>query len=152
MLEKVMKSCNNYFSVKKEFGNFKIQEDKLYIKSKCVKGQYIYIYGSIMNDGVHKVISIGDGYIVLQNLTDEEFNGCVLLLAVPKSFLQMVSEIEEFSYKNKPSIVVSESFNNYSRTLATDADGNVQDWKGYYKNRLKEYKKIYSDLEGLRRN
>lgn len=151
MLQQIMSECNNYFAIKREARTFKIEDNKLYLDSKCVKGQYVLIQGSVMNDGVYKVLEVGENYIVLNGLTDEAFNGYLYLLAIPRSFQQLAIEIEEFSLKNKSTVIVSESFGNYSKSVATDKDGNVQSWQGVFKKQLNKYKKIYSDLESFNR-
>jgi len=151
MIEEIMNECNNYFAIKRGAGTFKIEDNKLYVNSKCVKEQYVLIQGSVMNDGVYKVLNVGEDYISLNELTNEEFNGYIFLLAVPKQFKKLVMEIEEFKSKNKSTVVVSESFGNYSKSVATDKDGNVQSWQGVFKKQLNKYRKIYSDLESFDR-
>lgn len=75
-----MKSLNNYFHIKDsrrqvvaERGEFTIESGIIKpIAGKYLVGQYIRVIGSVMNDGVYGVESVGEGYIDV-SLTDDAY-------------------------------------------------------------------------------
>ena len=98
------------------------------------QNQYYRIIGSTFNDGVHR---FGDVYDVL---TDEIFDGSVWLMSVPKSFLDLVSEIEEYQEKyGKATPYDSESFGGYSYSKS---DGAATSWQHAFGTRLNAWRKI----------
>ena len=98
------------------------------------QNQYYRIIGSTFNDGVHK---FGDDTDVL---TDEVFDGSVWLMAVPKSFLDLVSEIEDYQAKyGQANPYVSESFGGYSYSKADSASTS---WQHAFGTRLNAWRKI----------
>ena len=122
------------------------EEDKHYQKNIQIKNgilapsfglkqnQYYRIIGSTFNDGVHK---LGDYTDIL---VDETFDGSVWLMAVPKSFLDLVSEIEEYQEKyGKATPYVSESFGGYSYSKS---DGAATAWQHAFSTRLNAWRKI----------
>ena len=98
------------------------------------KNQYYRIIGSVFNDGVHK---FGDATDVL---VDETFDGSVWLMSVPKSFLDLVSEIEEYQAKyGQATPYASESFGGYSYSKS---DGASTSWQHAFSTRLNAWRKI----------
>jgi hypothetical protein len=134
MLYEVMKYLHNFFATKVcEKGTYTITDGVLdlpFVKD----GQYIYIEGSTMNDGVYKY--------PLSGLTDEEFDGFITLLKPPKAFLDLVAEIEGYEADNVASPYQSESFGGYSYTRATNKSGEVAGWKDVFASRLGVWRKI----------
>jgi hypothetical protein len=134
MLYEVMKYLHNFFATKVcEKGTYTITDGVLdlpFVKD----GQYIYIEGSTMNDGVYKY--------PLSGLTDEEFDGFITLLTPPKAFLDLVAEIEGYEADNAASPYQSESFGGYSYTRATNKSGEVAGWKDVFASRLGVWRKI----------
>ena len=121
-------------------------EDKHYQKGITINGgiltpsfnikqnQYYRIVGSVFNDGVHK---FGDETDVL---VDEVFDGSVWLMSVPKSFLDLVSEIEDYQAKyGQATPYVSESFGGYSYSKA---DSTAASWQHAFGTRLNAWRKI----------
>ena len=121
-------------------------EDKHYQKGITINGgiltpsfdikqnQYYRIIGSTFNDGVHK---FGDETDVL---TDEVFDGSVWLMSVPKAFLDLVAEIEEYQAKyGQVTPYVSESFGGYSYSKA---DATAASWQHAFGTRLNAWRKI----------
>lgn len=121
-------------------------EDKHYQKNIQIKNgvltpsfdikpnQYYRIVGSVFNDGVHQ---FGDTNDVL---TDEVFDGSVWLMSVPKSFLDLVSEIEEYQAKyGQATPYASESFGGYSYSKS---DGAATSWQHAFSTRLNAWRKI----------
>lgn len=83
------------------------------------------------------------------SLNNEDFEGVVYGLAVPASFLQIVKQIKQFQDKQAESsnsgLIKSESFQNYSYTLADNGRGGVAGWKNLFSDDLKPYKKIFGE-------
>ena len=100
----------------------------------ALSGQYVRIIGSVLNDGVYQY--------PLTGLTDETFTGTVQLLAIPKTVLALVQEIETWAEKNQPTAYTSESFGGYSYSKATSANGVVAGWQDVFRARLAPYRKM----------
>jgi hypothetical protein len=103
------------------------------------EGAYIRIFGSVFNDGIHLY---GD-----DDLTDETFDGTVWLLAIPPELLKLVARIESdmaasTAGTNSGGPLKSESFDGYSYTRMTRADGSLMDWRDLYRDRLARWRKI----------
>jgi len=146
-ITKLMRECNNYFASWGEYGNYKVENNVLEVRGTYFKGQYVRVMGSIMNDGVYKVESYVDSKITLQNLTDEEFCGYIYSLSVPKDFIFLSEQIEEYtsSIDIKKINITSESFNNYSKSIATGQNGSVLKWQDIFNGDIQVYKKIFDD-------
>ena len=98
------------------------------------QNQYYRIIGSTFNDGVHR---FGDATDVS---VDEVFDGSVWLMAVPKSFLDLVREIEDYQAKyGQATPYVSESFGGYSYSKS---DGAATSWQHAFSTRLNAWRKI----------
>lgn len=150
-MELIMNYLNNYFYRFKERGFYIIKDNKIAIKGKYVIGQYVLIKGSILNDGVYKVLDYSNNALTLENLTDEEFEGYVCSLAVPKSFEKICEQIEEFNdKKNVNSLYISESKGDYSYTRATGKDGMPIKWEDAFSKSLSPYKKIYDEFRHVK--
>lgn len=133
MLYEIMKSLNNFFVTNNQIkGTLEIKDSTLELP--LVDGQYALIEGSTLNDGVYQY--------PFKDLIDETFDGCITVLAPPRDFLKLVSEIEDYQSKVQPSQYQSESFGGYSYTKATNASGNVAGWKNVFASRLNAYRKI----------
>ena len=138
MLTEICTHLHNFF--------VRSEEDKHYQKAITIKNgvltpsfdikknQYYRIIGSTFNDGVHL---FGDATDVL---TDETFDGSVWLMAVPKSFLDLVSEIEEYQAKyGKVTPYTSESFGGYSYSKS---ESTAASWQHAFSTRLNAWRKI----------
>ena len=98
------------------------------------QNQYYRIIGSTFNDGVHR---FGDATDVL---VDETFDGSVWIMSVPKSFLDLVSEIEEYQAKyGQATPYASESFGGYSYSKS---NGAATSWQHAFSTRLNAWRKI----------
>lgn len=138
MLTELCAELRNYFVVKIHNGRFTINGGELAPLDFLQKGQYFRIVGSIFNDGVYK---FGDEL----NLTDEVFEGAVWSMAVPKDFVDLAKDIEEYnkSEQGKPSPYQSENYpNGYSYTKATDEKGVPLDWKSVFSKRLSRFRRV----------
>ena len=133
MLDQVLQYLKNWFVVSIHSGEFAIEGNHLALPY-LQEGQYFRVVGSIFNDGVYKYPA---------ELTDETFNGSVWALAIPKSLLDLVAEIEDWSKKNasaQNTPYQSESFGGYSYTLKNGADGAT--WKTVFASRLNTWRKL----------
>lgn len=134
MLEEILAYLHNYFVVQTSpIQEWTITGGSLEIPG-ALSGQYIQIFGSILNDGVY--------LYPMDGLTDETFTGTVRLLAIPKAVLALVDEIQAWTEKNQPTAFTSESFGGYSRTVATGASGVPAGWQDVFKMRLAPYRKM----------
>ena len=145
-MEELMNYCNNYFYNFREYGKYIINNKSIKIKGKYIKGQYIKIVGSILNDGVYKVDGYINGFITIEGLEDEVFEGYICSLSVPKNFIKLSEEINQFKETDKPSSYTSESFGNYSYSKATNKNGIPLRWTDVFMSEIKQYRKIYDDF------
>ena len=134
MLFEVMKHIKNFFPTDIcEEGEFTITDGGLNLPF-VKEGQYIYIEGSSMNDGVYQY--------PLSNMTDETFKGFITILAPPKAFLDLVADIKSYEANNAATPYQSESFGGYSYTRATNKAGNIAGWQDVFRSRLNSWRKI----------
>lgn len=138
MLTEICTHLKNFF--------VRSEEDKHYQKGITIndgiltpsfdikQNQYYRIIGSTFNDGVHR---FGDATDVL---VDEVFDGSVWLMSVPKSFLDLVAEIEDYQEKyGQATPYNSESFGGYSYSKA---DSTAASWQHAFSTRLNAWRKI----------
>ena len=141
-MEEILRYLNNYFFRFKEVGKFTIQDNKIIgLKGEYLKGQYLLVEGSTLNDGVVKAISVVDGDITLEKANNEEFKGVIYSLAIPQSLISLVDEINLWKAGNKKTDIISESFEGYSYSRA-NSNGQVATWKDVFREELKGYRKI----------
>lgn len=138
MLDEVMRHLRNYFIVPDGVhnGTYNIEGGEISLPFLSA-GQYFKIEGSVFNDGVYRYPASG--------LIDEVFIGSVWALAVPKSFLQTVQDIETYVEKtgSVPSVYQSESFAGYSYSRAVNTQtGQAVTWKDVFRSRLNQWRKI----------
>lgn len=141
-MERILNAINNYFYRFGEFGRFSVAEGVVGVGKKYVAGQYVEILGSLTCDGVYCVKSYADGKLTLTEPLNEEFDGYVMSLAIPKQIISLSEKIDEYIKVNPNSSIVSESFGNYSHSKTTNADGMVATWEDVFKNELKPYRKM----------
>ncbi len=150
MLNDICLEVNNFFNRDQPIfiGDFRISDGKITntdFLNKIKENQYFRIVGSVFNDGVYQYSS---------NLTlqDEDFHGALWLMAVPKAFLDLASEIEAWQQKNgmadsaAMSPFQSESFGGYSYSKASGGSSSgssiVPTWQSVYASRLNRYRRI----------
>ncbi len=145
MVEKIMAHIHNYFERTCYTGTFEIR-DHVLIFDKLIEGQYFRIVGSLLNDGVY----INDDSLTLH---DEVFEGCIYSLAPPKAFLELCSEIAEWTEKNKEAIdspypsenvigVYSYTLKSASGGSGNSGKGNVSSWENQFYSPLNEWRKL----------
>lgn len=131
------------------YGQFRIKDGVLISLHDGDMGiqtnQYYRIIGSVFNDGVYKRGS--------EELVDEEWDGAVWLMAVPKDVEQLASDIKEWQTKygsassQNMSPFQSESFGGYSYSKGSGGSGgssssSVPTWQAVFADRLARYKKL----------
>lgn len=144
MITELCLYLHNWFNYRqpKVFDTFVIEDGSLspdWIKD----GQYYRIVGSVFNDGVYKHGS--------EELVDEEFDGAIWLMAVPKDVEELAKEIAEWqktyggAESQSMSPYNSESFGGYSYSKSGGSSGtlsSVPTWQSVYADRLARYRKI----------
>lgn len=125
--------CNNYFESEKISGHYAIENGNISLPF-IYGNQYYRIIGSKFNDGVY-INSEGQG------LTDEEFDGEIWAMNIPKAFLDLSQEIKTYieSGADKVSGYTSESFGGYSYSKAS-AESNA--WENAFASKLKRWRKL----------
>ena len=143
MLSVICDYLKNWFNYNqpKYFGKFTISGGQLNISADIQTNQYYRIVGSVFNDGIYKRGS--------ESLQDEEFEGAVWLMAVPKDVIDLCAEIKAWQtkYGNIDSEAMSpfqsESFGGYSYSKASGGNASsVPTWQGVFADRLRRYQKI----------
>lgn len=150
MLEEVMRYVNNRFDrdadgrfVGSASGAFSVADGTLEVDG-LKEGQWFWVEGSALNDGLHQYPDDG--------MEDEDFEGRVVFLRVPRAFADIADEIEAWNSENSnvvDSPLQSESFGGYSYTRAQGgASGNeapAAAWQLHFGARLRPYRKLSRD-------
>lgn len=139
MLSEICAEIRNYFCDDKDkySGNFTISGGNISNVDFLQNGQYFRVVGSVFNDGVWQYPA--------SEMTSEEFDGCILAMRVPPSFIALAGQIEEYNSSDaaKPSAFTSESFGGYSYSKATDSNGVGASWKTVFANQLNKWRRIH---------
>lgn len=147
MLEEVLRYINNRFDRDSKGvpygsseGAFAIEDGSLEVEG-LLDGQYFWVEGSALNDGLHLYPD--------SEMTDEEFTGRIVFLVIPNSVIDLAAEIDAWNERNADAInspFQSESFGGYSYTKAS---GGVQGaetlstaWQAQFGARLRPYRKL----------
>lgn len=150
MLEQVMRYINNRFDCDgngvpygSQSGQFSVEDGTLEVEG-LLEGQWFWVEGSVLNDGLHQYPAEG--------MSDEEFDGKVVFLVVPKAVEEIAQEIEEWQTRNADVIsspLQSESFGGYSYTRASGgSQGNETPsaaWQLQFGARLRPWRKLSRD-------
>lgn len=140
MLEQILDHIHNYFVKEVVSGKFTISEG---IQLDFLQeGQYFKIVGSVLNDGIYMYPA--------SDLIDEEFDGEIWAMAVPRAVIALASEIEDWNEKFGDSAVSpfqSESFGGYSYTKKSggsqsESGYDPSDWRSVFRSRLNNWRKI----------
>lgn len=123
-------------------GNFTISGGSIVPSDFIKPNQYFRIVGSDMNEAVWQ-----NNPKSLKDLIDEEFNGSIWLMAVPRSFLDLCEDIQKFNAKVDEMALVekgyaSESFGGYSYSLSASAPAAMIEWEKRINRKLNMYRKI----------
>lgn len=119
-LTEVLNHLGNYFEKEYEYGNYSISAKTILTKKSYKKGQYVRIMDSFSNDGIYKVDYYFEGVLTLEGeLTDEEFTGYIVSLAVPNDIVEVVPKMDAYEKKVSGG-VNSETIPNYSVTYSSE--------------------------------
>jgi hypothetical protein len=167
MLLDMMRECRNFFEYRMkdsyydkkgnlvsyitEFeGDYTIATGVLSTLDTSIKtGQYIAIYGSVLNDGIWKVGASGAITSDITGVTaqDETFHATVYPLKVPPDFVLLATEIAAWRTAMKESSpYASESFLGYSYSKAQRQGGGNITWQQQYADRLAPYRRMFKGL------
>lgn len=139
MLEQVLAYLNNWFLLAVYEDTYTVEGGGLSLPF-LQNGQYFRIMGSVFNDGLYQYDAE-----MMDELTDETFDGAIWALAVPKAVIKLAAEIAAWQEKNGETVAspyTSESFGGYSYTkAANESTGAALTWQGVFAARLNAYKK-----------
>lgn len=145
MIENVLRYLNNYF-IRSVHSFNSILADGFIVDdpSDFVAGQYVCIFKSKINDGVYKIDSIVENKLVVDGgvLSVESDEMVLCGLSIPKSLLNVITEIESYNSSNDGS-VKSESLGDYSVTYGADGGSG---WGEVFKTKLQPYRKVFLNL------
>lgn len=138
-------ACNNFFERSSEYGRYTISENAIAVRGDYKAGQYVRIMDSLLNDGVYKIASVEAGEITLnETLTDEEFCGYIVGLAIPNEFVTLAAKVEAFTNRG----ISSESIPNYS--VSFNAKNGVEAYRSDLQAYMKPFQSRYSFLRWVR--
>lgn len=143
MLYLACQECRNFFLRTVEKGTFSIRNEILTAKQPYLVGSYIRLVGSILNDGVYRVVN---NRVTLAGARDEVWDGAVCGLAIPPDFVRLSEVIQEFeAKKGTPSALSHESFGGYSYTMASGDNGAPLTWQAVFAPSLNNYRKMFEE-------
>ena len=141
MISELMLTTRNYFEKFYINGKIEIVNGKIALPSRFIKGQYIRIINSLLNDGIYKITEKGSDGIATFSviLKDETFNGFIVGLAVPQDFEALSEKIDNWTAKNDSRRgIASESVAGYYSWTA-----NAKSVEEAFSNEIAQYKKPY---------
>ena len=138
----VMEEVNNYYAYENEFDSYEFDSTGKTItgtfENTYLVGQYVRVFGSILNDDVYKIAEVASGILTVEeDLVNEVVADSVIYvisLAPPKTLIRLVSDISSYVTKDG---VASETIDNYSISFSNDGS-----WIGAFSRRLSKHKKI----------
>lgn len=139
---------NNWFArdQKRVYGDIAIEDGGITnddFLEEIQTNQYFRIVGSVFNDGVYK-------YDDTLELIDEEFDGAIWLMAIPKEVLKIADDIAKWQAQyeaiDSPNMSPynSESFGGYSYSKASGTGSNGasgNSWQGVFGSKLSNWRK-----------
>lgn len=138
-------ACNNFFERSSEYGRYTISENAIAVRGDYKAGQYVRIMDSLLNDGVYKISTVEAGEITLnETLTDEEFCGYIVGLAIPNEFVTLAAKVEAFTNRG----IASESIPNYS--VSFNAKNGVEAYRSDLQAYMKPFQSRYYFLNLVR--
>lgn len=128
------------------YGSFVIANGEMQNLPFLKVGQFYRIVGSTFNDGVHKYGATPRGVEDSETLTDEEFEGAIWEMFVPKEVVDLSAEIQDWVSNNADTInspYQSESFGGYSYTKAIASTGKLStDWQSHFAGKLNRWRRL----------
>ena len=142
MLTELLGELRNFFDYARYPGAFSVENGSITLPF-LREGQYYRIVGSVFNDGVHRY-----GHEAENELTDEDFEGAVWALAVPREVVELAERIASWQERYgeaSASPVTGESLtvNGYSYTAAGEKSSGAKiTWRDAYGAPLRRWKKV----------
>lgn len=142
MIGQVCAEVKNYFiqpDVDIHASNYTVTNGQIGPVPFLKDGQYYRIVGSVLNDGVYKHGTDDT------DLADEEFFGAVWAMRVPRDFVDLCEEIQEWESKNGKALsgpYQSENIPNYSYELRQGDNGGAWTWRNQFGSRLNAFRRL----------
>lgn len=139
MLEAILNSLHNWFLIPgaARSGTFEVASGTLDVDF-LQWDQFFRVEGSVFNDGLHRHPATC--------MQDEVFCGTVYPMAVPRAVIKLAEEIEAWCENNPETDKISESFDGYSYTRASNgqnsSNASVSRWETAFAGRLRPWKKV----------
>jgi hypothetical protein len=153
MINQIMHECNNYFPRSSEYGTYVIAPLSASstvtgtFADDYLVGQYIYVKGSVLNDGVYKISAVGSGVVTVSTVLQAETTIdpiWIFGLKVPNDFLSLVTEITSWQADNSGKDgIASESIGRYSVSFQ-----NGGAWQNVFASKLNMFRCMYDATEG----
>ena len=155
MLLSVLRHIRNYFDHTEERGDFSLVDSNIILQGEYKIGQYILITGSILVNGVYKIVDIAGKLHSLESadgtasdIVSENFNGVIYGLVIPPDFLNIVNDIKAFvDEQGAPTNIRSETNQNYRWESALDKNGNIAGWEQIFSTKLAPFKKMFTTIK-----
>ena len=141
MLYQLCLELKNFFETKKYIGHFSIVDNNIIGFYSLQENQYFRIVGSTFNDGVYQFTNTLE-------LTDEQFDGAIWAMAVPKEVIALADLITDWQNKYRTadsenlSPYTSESFGGYSYSKNSGSDRKSGTWETVFASDLDRWRKI----------
>lgn len=141
VISEVCAHIHNYFEDDPVTGERMIYQGHYKIENGSISlpfmkpGQYFRVFGSELNDGVHKY--------GVDRLADETFDGVIWKMRPPKEFLDLVSEISDWMDKYGDTMrnpYQSEDVIGVYRY--TKASAGLATWQKVFEQQLKPYRRL----------
>ena len=149
MIADIMQECNNYFPHTNEYGVYTIAPTTASTSTisgtfadTYLVGQYIYIRGSVLNDGVYQISVVGSASLTVSGVLQAETTTdgiWIFGLKPPSNFLTLVSDITTWQATNSGKDgIASESIGRYSVSFK-----NGGGWQDIFRSRLNMFRSMY---------
>ena len=148
MLSQLCGYLRNWFERERFFGKFEIHDGVItplfnVAEHFLLDGQYIRIVGSLLNDGVYQYHA-GQP---IEGLVNEDFDGAVWSLAIPKEVVELDKEIDEWNKANakaasSPFSSENLSASSYSYSKSSGEAMAALTWPVVFAQRLSQWRKI----------
>lgn len=132
----VIETIHANFARDTRYGEFSVTGGSI-SGAEIPDGAYFWVSGSLFNDGLHLAPAT--------DLVDEEFEGDVSVLAIPKTFIKVVEDMEAWA-KAHPADrggYTSESFGGYSYSLPTNSQtGQAATVYDVFRSKLTKWRRL----------
>jgi len=146
-LYEIMDTINNHFVKSVEYKKVEITSDNTLVgdfKSLYLKGMYVIIKNSYLNNGVYEIDSVEPGVITVKEDLQEENTGqpMFIVASIPnKGFVDLANKINTFKLTNNGG-VKSKSVQDLQ--IVYNGDNS---WQNVFEKRLNSYRKLFNDLD-----